>query len=309
MKYVITGSAGHISKPLAEKLLSQKHDVTVISRNAANISELVAKGSKAAIGSVDDVNFLTKAFSGADAVYTMVPPNMAAANWKEFIEHIGKNYAQAIKASGVKFVVNLSSVGADLPAGCGPVTGIHKAESALNELSDVNIKHLRPGFFYTNLLANVDMIKNIGIMGANFGGDPLKIVLASPEDIAEIVAQELTQLNFTGHSIRYIASDERTTDDIAKVFGNAIGKPDLKWVVFSHADALKGMIGAGLPEEIAKNYAEMNNCLQSGEMLADYWKNRPATLSKTKLEDFAKQFALVFNSEKVFASHQSKYEL
>ena len=303
MKYVITGAAGHISKPLTEKLLSQKHDVTVISRNETNISELVAKGAKAAIGSVEDVDFLTKAFSGADAVYTMVPPNMAATNWKEFIEHIGKNYAQAIKASGVKFVINLSSVGADLTEGCGPVTGIHKAEIAMNELADVNIKHLRAGFFYTNLLANVGMIKNIGIMGANFGGDPLKVVLASPDDIAEVVAQELTQLNFTGHSIRYIASDERTTDDIAKVFGNAIGKPDLKWVVFSDDDALKGMIGAGLPEEVAKNYAEMNNCLQSGKMLADYWKHRPATLSKTKLEDFAKQFAAVYNGDKVVAAH------
>ncbi|HEX4374106.1 MAG TPA: NAD(P)H-binding protein [Puia sp.] len=303
MKYVITGSAGHISKPLTEKLLSQKHDVTVISRNAANISELVAKGAKAAIGSVEDVDFLTKTFSGADAVYTMVPPNMAATNWKEFIAQTGKNYAQAIKASGVKHVVNLSSVGADLPEGCGPVTGLHQAENALNELADVNVKHLRPAFFYVNLLSNVDMIKNIGIMGANLGGDSLKLVLASPDDIAEIAAQELTQLNFSGHSIRYIASDERTSDDIAKVFGNAIGKPDLKWVVFSDADALKGMLGAGLPEEIAKNYAEMNHCMQSGKMAADYWKNRPATLGKTKLEDFAKQFAAVYNSEKAFAGH------
>jgi uncharacterized protein YbjT (DUF2867 family) len=303
MNYVITGSAGHISKPLAEKLLSQKHEVTVISRNAANISELVAKGAKAAIGSVEDVGFLTKTFSGANAVYTMVPPNMAVTNWKEFIGQIGKNYAQAIKASGVKFAVNLSSVGADLPEGCGPVSGLHKAEVALNELHDVNIKHLRPAFFYTNLLSNVDMIKNIGIMGANLGGSSLKIVLAAPEDIAEIASQELMQLNFGGHGIRYIASDERTSDEIAKVFGNAIGKPDLKWVVFSDADAIKGMIGAGLPEEIAKNFAEMNHCMQSGKMAAHYWKNRPATLSKTKLEDFAKQFALAYKSENAFAGH------
>jgi uncharacterized protein YbjT (DUF2867 family) len=303
MKFVITGSAGHVSKPLIERLLSQNQEVTVISRNAANISELVAKGAKAAIGSVEDIDFLTRTFTGADAVYTMVPPNMAATNWKEFIAQTGKNYAQAIKASGVKFVVNLSSVGAELPEGCGPVSGLHKAEIALNELNDVNIKHLRPGFFYTNLLSNIDMIKKIGIMGANFGGDSLKIALAAPEDIAEIAAQELTQLNFTGSSIRYIASDERTSDDIASVFGNAIGKAELKWVVFSDADALNGMIRAGLPEEIAKNFAEMNHCMQSGKMAVDYWKNRPVTLSKTKLEDFAKQFAFAYDSKEAFVNH------
>jgi uncharacterized protein YbjT (DUF2867 family) len=297
MKYVITGGAGHISKPLAEKLLSKGYDVTIISRSEKNIAELISKGARPAIGSVEDVRFLTKTFSGADAVYTMVPPNMHATEWKNWIEQIGKNYAQAIKASGVKHVVNLSSIGAHLTEGVGPVTGIHRAEKALNELNDVHIKNLRPAFFYTNLLSNVGMIKNIGIMGANFGGPLLKIVMVHPNDIAEVAAEELSNLNFAGHSIRYIASDERTTDEIASVFGKAIGKPDLKWIVFSDEDALKGMIQAGLPEEIAKNYAEMNHSLQSGKMNEDYWKNRPATLQKTKLEDFAKTFAVIYQGE------------
>ena len=297
MKYTITGGAGHISKPLAEKLLSKGHEVTVISRNAKNVAELVVKGAKVAIGSLEDISFLTKAFAGADAVYTMVPPNMTASDWKGWIGQIGKNYMQAIKASGVKYVVNLSSIGADLPEGCGPVTGIHRAEDALNELSNVHIRHLRPGYFYTNLLANIGMIKNIGIMGANFGGPSLKIVLAFPSDIAEVAAEELSQLNFTGNSVRYIASDERTSEEIASVFGNAIGKPQLNWVVFNDADALKGMMQAGLQEEVAKNYVEMNHSLQSGEMSADYWENHPKTLQKTKLEDFSKIFAGIYSNE------------
>ncbi|HLK27071.1 MAG TPA: NAD(P)H-binding protein [Puia sp.] len=303
MKLVITGGAGHISKPLAEKLLAKGNEVIVIGRNAKNLEELVAKGAKAAIGSVEDISFLTKTFAGADAVYTMVPPNMGASDWKGWIAQIGKNYAQAIKANGVKYVVNLSSIGADLPEGVGPVTGLHRAEKALFELSDVNIKNLRPAFFYPNLLSNVGMIKNIGIMGTNFGGQNLKVVMVHPSDIAEVAAEELLNLNFKGHSIRYIASDERTTDEIASVFGNAIGKPDLKWVVFSDEDALKGMIQAGLPEEVAKNYQEMNQSMQSGKMTAGYWKNHPATLQKTKLEDFAKTFAAVFNGKSEAVLH------
>ena len=303
MKLVITGGAGHISKPLTEKLLSKGHRVTVIGRNVANIKELVDKGAEAAIGSVEDVSFLTKAFAGADAVYTMVPPNMSATDWKGWIAQIGKNYAEAIKANGIKHVVNLSSIGAHLSEGVGPVTGIHRAEKALNELSDVHIKNLRPAFFYTNLLANIGMIKGIGIMGANFGGPSLKVPIVHPSDIADVAAEELSDLNFTGHSVRYIASDEVTTDKIAAVFGKAIGKPDLKWIVFSDEDALNGMIQAGLPEEIAKNYQEMNHSLQSGKMAEDYWKNHPATLQKTKLEDFAKIFAAAYKSEAPVAAH------
>ena len=74
MKYVITGGAGNISKPLALQLLKAGHTVTVIGRNAANLTELTNAGAKAAIGSVEDIAFLTASFTGADAVYTMVPP-------------------------------------------------------------------------------------------------------------------------------------------------------------------------------------------------------------------------------------------
>ena len=128
MKYVITGSAGNISKPLALQLLKAGHEVTVIARNAANLSVLTEAGAKAAIGSVEDVTFLTETFTGADAVYTMVPPVHASTDWKGYIGIIGKNYTAAIKASGVKYVVNLSSIGAHLEDGCGPVSGLYRVE-------------------------------------------------------------------------------------------------------------------------------------------------------------------------------------
>jgi uncharacterized protein YbjT (DUF2867 family) len=162
MKYVITGGAGNISKPLSLSLLKAGHQVTVITRNEANISELVAAGAKAAIGSVEDVDFLSKTFTGADAVYTMVPPIYAVTDWKAYIAGIGQNYADAIKVAGVKHVVNLSSIGAHLADGVGPVSGLYGVEQALNVLTGVNIKHLRPAYFFNNLLANIGMIKQLG---------------------------------------------------------------------------------------------------------------------------------------------------
>ena len=303
MKYVITGGAGHIAKPLTESLLAKGNEVIVVGRSLKNIQELVDKGAKAATGSVEDIDFLTKTFTGADAVFTLVPPNMAATDWKKWIAQIGKNYALAIKNAGVKYIVNLSSIGAHLPETCGPVSGLYFVEEALNGLSGVHVKHLRPSSFYVNLFANIDMIKHAGIMGANYGGPDLKIILVHPTDIADVAAQELTDLNFSGQSIRYIASDEKTTDEIAEIIGTEIGKPDLKWIVFSDDDALKGMIQAGLPEEVAKNLVEMNHSIQANEMFADYNKNRPAKLEKRKLEEFAKTFAAVYNSKEAVAAH------
>ncbi len=296
MKLVITGSLGHISRTLVEKLTTAKHEVTVISSNADRKAEIDALGAKAAIGSVSDLAFITETFIGADAVYTMVPPTYSASDWKMHIAGIGKIYAQAIAASGVKYVVNLSSIGAHIPEGCGPVSGLYHVEQALNSLEGVNVKHLRPGFFFYNFFANLGMIKHMGIIGGNYG-ESAKLILADPGDIAEAAAEELNNLSFTGKSIRYIVSDELTTDDVAAVLGKAIGKSDLKWVNFTDADTLGGMLQNGVPDDVAKNYTEMGAAMRSGDMASEYNHNRPHTFGKSKFETFAPVFAEAYSQQ------------
>ncbi len=293
MKYVVTGSLGNISRPLAEKLVAAGHEVIVVSSNSGKTGQIEALGAKAAIGSVEDVAFLTSTFLGADAVYTMVPPNFGAAKWKQYIGGIGENYAEAIHASGVKHVVNLSSIGAHMPEGCGPVSGLYFVEKALNALESVNVKHLRPGFFYPNFLSNAGMAKHMGVIGGNYGEGTL-LTLVYPGDIAEAAAEELLKLNFRGKSVRYVMSDEKTTHQVAEILGKAIGKPDLQWVNFKDEETLGGMIQAGVPEEIAKNFAEMGGAIRSGEMISDYLKNKPAEFGRTKFETWAPVFAAAY---------------
>ena len=293
MKYVVTGSLGNISRPLAEKLVAAGHSVTVVSSKADKNVQIEALGAKAAIGSVEDVAFLTSTFSGADAVYTMVPPNFGATDWKKYIGGIGENYAEAIHASGVKHVVNLSSIGAHMPEGCGPVSGLYFVEKALNALESVNVKHLRPGFFYPNFLGNAGMAKHMGVIGGNYG-EGTTLTLVYPGDIADAAAEELLKLNFRGKSIRYVMSDEKTTHQVAEILGKAIGKPELPWVNFKDEETFGGMVQAGVPEEIAKNYAEMGSAMRSGEMMSDYFKNKPAEFGKTKFETWAPVFAAVY---------------
>ncbi|HMO61269.1 MAG TPA: NmrA family NAD(P)-binding protein [Ferruginibacter sp.] len=294
MKYVITGGAGNISKPLTLALLKAGHNVTVIGRNADNLKALTAAGASAAIGSVEDVQFLTQAFAGADAVYTMVPPRYdITANWKAYIGQVGANYRDALKNSGVKYVVNLSSVGAHLADGCGPVSGLHLAELALNELEGIAILHLRPGYFFSNFFGNTNMVRQMNILGSNFGGPGFKLVLSATDDIAAVAANALLNHNFTGHAYLYLASDVRTTDEIATVLGEAVQKQHLPWVTFTDEQALSGMLAVGFTEEIAQNYVEMGRAISSGAMMEDYWKSEPVW-GNVKLEDFAKQFAAVY---------------
>ena len=295
MKYIITGGAGNISKPLTEKLLAAGHNVTVIARNEEHLKPLVAKGATAAVGTIEDVEFLKKTFAGADAIYLMFPPQYGALELTAYQQQAAR-YAEAIKATSVKYVVTLSSVGAHAPEGVGPVTGLHLAEEELNKLTDVNILHLRPGFFYVNFYGSLSMIKNMNIIGGNYGDANSKMILSHPNDIAEAAAQELLNLSFKGHSVKYLASDERTTGDVAKVLGAAIGNPQLPWVPFTDEQSHEGLLQAGFPKPLVEKYVEMGGAMRSGKMWEDYIDHRPEQFGKTKLEDFSKEFAGAYNA-------------
>ena len=292
MKITLTGSLGNISKPLAEILISAGHQITVISSNPDKAAAIEAIGAQAAIGSVEDEAFLTTAFAGADAVYTMVPPNYGAKDVRGFISGVGKKYAAAIQASGLKKVVNLSSIGAHLDAGTGPIAGLHDIEETYSGLAGVAVKHLRPAYFYVNLLANIDMIKHAGILGSNYNAET-PMVLVHPEDIAAVAAEEL-QNEFSGTSVRYIASDETTAAELTKALGTAVGKPELPWVEFTDEQALEGMMQGGLPEPMAKSYVEMGDSIRTQKIFEDYYLNRPETFGKVKVADFAKDFAQAY---------------
>jgi nucleoside-diphosphate-sugar epimerase len=295
MKFTLTGSLGNIGKPITEILIKAGHELTVISNESDMKAKIEALGAKAAIGSVTDIAFLTNSFTGADAVYTMVPYNFEVTNYRQYVAGIGNNYAAAIKASGVKRVVNLSSIGAHLENGTGPITELHDVEQILNQLDDVAVKQLRPAIFYINFFFDIALIKGQNMMGNNYGKEA-RLVMAHPRDIAAVAASDLQQ-SFTGKSYRYVVSDEQRISDIVKILGNAIGKPELPWVQFTDEQTFAGMTMAGImPPTIANLYVELGTAIDKGILWEDYDRNKPETLCNTKLADFAKEFAVVFNS-------------
>jgi uncharacterized protein YbjT (DUF2867 family) len=293
MKITLTGSLGNISKPLAIQLIAAGHQVTVISSSADKKARIESLGAIPAIGTITDTDFLTAAFSGADAVYTMVPPDLAAPDLLQYFTSTGKNYAAAIRRSGVQRVVHLSSMGAHLDPGPGPIGGAREVEAILNGLEGVSVKYLRAPFFFINFYNNIDMIRHMGILGSNYPAQT-KLVLVHPEDLAAAAAEEI-QSGFTGKSIRYVVSDERSSGEVASVLGNAVGKPELPWVAFSDEEALQGIIQGGMPESIAKLLVEVGVAVRSGKVWEDYMALGGRPSGKRKLEDFAGEFAEIFN--------------
>jgi uncharacterized protein YbjT (DUF2867 family) len=296
MKIAVTGSLGHISKPLTQQLVKKGHSVTVISSDPAKKKNIEDLGAIAAIGVIEDIDFLANAFTGAEAVYCMAPSDLSAnSNHLAYGARIAGNYAEAITLTSIKRVVNLSSYGAHLNKNSGLIIGRHYAEVLMNEIPDISITHLRPAFFYYNLYAFTEMIKATGVIRANYGGDD-NIVMVAPADIADVVAEEL-ESTAKGISVRYIASDERTGDEIARVLGAAIGKRDLKWEVISDEQMEIGLTSHGMQPRTAAAMTEMMASLHNGTLMENYLRNRPAVMGKIKLNDFAKEFAVVFNQK------------
>ena len=293
MKIIIAGSLGNISQPLTIALVEKGHNVTVISSKKEKQKNIEAIGAAAAIGSVEDVDFLKSAFSGADAVYCMIPPKFEETNQVEYYRRVGKSYAKALQSSGVKRVVHLSSYGAHLDKGTGFILGSHHVEGILNELQNAAITHLRPGYFFYNLFSFVGMIKQAGFMASNYGDDD-KVVIVHPGDIAVAAAEELQNIS-TGNKIRYVASDDLTANEIAGILGKAIGKPDLKWLTFTNEQSKAGMEKNGIAPHLVSNFIEMGAATHSGALRENYEKHKPV-MGKMKLEDFAKEFAAAYNS-------------
>jgi len=296
MKIVVTGSLGHISKPLTQELLQKGHSVAVISSKPERQKDIEALGAKAAIGTMEDVHFLASAFAGADAVYCMEPPVGffdPRVDLMGYIDKVTNNYAQAIRQSGVKRVIHLSSIGAHMDEGNGILRFHYNAENILKTLpSDVAITFMRPVGFYYNMLGFIKAIKIQGVIASNYGATDM-VPWVSPMDIAAAVAEEIVT-PFAGRKVRYVASDELTCNEVAGILGAAVGKPDLKWMVIPDEQLQSSLMAAGMNPSIAIGFVEMNASMHSGKLFEDYYRNKPA-LGKVKVKDFAKEFAVAFN--------------
>ncbi len=295
MKIVITGSLGHIGRPLAAILLQKGHSIVIVSSKPDRKKEIEELGAKAAIGSLEDELFLTQTFAGADAVFCMVPPaDYSEPDRRVYYSRIANNYFSAIQFTKIKRVVHLSTFGADLDNGTGILLGAYDAEKILNRLEGINLTHIRPAYFYYNLNNFIGMIKYQGLIKANYGGNR-SFPMVAPADIAEVVAEEIQNIDAV-NKVRYVASDERNGHEIATVLGAAIGKPDLKWVVISNDEVQKNMVDFGMPAILAKGFVDMFDSMYKGDLASDFYLHKPP-LGKIKLEDFVKDFIAAYNAK------------
>lgn len=296
MKITISGSLGHIGKPLTKNLIELGHEVMVISSSRNRSAAIKKMGAIPCIGSLEDAAFLTESFMGADSVFTMVPPNNYFDQGLDLIAYytrLGKNYATALSMANIKRVVNLSSIGGHLERGNGILRGAYLVEQTLDTLyPEVAVTHIRPTSFYYNLYGYMKTIRSEMTIYANHGSSPIPWV--SPSDIARSVGEELLQTD-TRTRVRYVVSEELTGDETAHILGEALGIPNLSWQIVPDDTVTNHLKSMGMNPTIAKGLTEMYAALQTGLLTEHYQRNKPEQ-GKVKLRDFAREFADVYQN-------------
>jgi uncharacterized protein YbjT (DUF2867 family) len=291
--YVVTGATGNTGKPIALGLLENGHTVRIVSRHAEKAADLIQKGAKHFAGDSTNAAFLAEVFKGADAVYAMIPFDMAAPDYTRMqLAHV-QAIAKALNGSTVKHLVTLSSVGAHLPSGAGVVQGLQKMEETFNAIVGINVLHLRATYFLENGLSMAGMVKHLGIMGSPVRAD-LKVPMVATKDIAAVALKRLLARDFSGKGHVYIlGSRDYTYAELAGLYGKAVGKPDLAYVQFPYADAKKAMMQMGMGESVVDRLNEFVQSMNDGKVLEDA-RRTPENTTPTTAEEFAQVFKFVY---------------
>ncbi|HVZ17242.1 MAG TPA: NAD(P)H-binding protein, partial [Terriglobales bacterium] len=290
----ITGASGNTGSAAAHALLDSGKQVRVIGRNPDHLRQFTARGAEAFIADVTDEAKLSTAFKSAEAVYLMIPPNLSAEDYYAYDERVTSAYVSALRQARVSHAVVLSSIGADKPAGTGPVVGLHRLEKALDQIGGLNTLHIRAGYFMENTLAQAGVIRSMGNMVGPVRGD-LKLPMIAGRDIGAAAARAMVSLDFKGHETRELQGQRDITyNEAAVIIGKTIGKPDLKYAQLPNDQLRPALVNMGMSNNFVDLLLEMAGALNSG-----YMKNlEPRSARNTTTTSFetfvAEKFLPVF---------------
>jgi uncharacterized protein YbjT (DUF2867 family) len=281
--YVILGASGNTGSLIANYLLPKGKKVRVVGRDAGRFQRFVDKGAEAFTADLSDAAALSKAFSGADAAYLMLPP----AKSREDQEQESTAVAQAVKESGVRYAVHLSSYGAQVPEGTGPVAGLHSSEQKLNAISGLNVLHLRAAYFMENNLKAIGMIHGMGLLG-NALEPNVKLPMIATRDVGDYAAQRLLHLDFSGKQTRELLGErDLSMTEATAVVARGIGKPDLRYQQFPYDQVQQVLTQMGIPPKGAALYIEMYKAINTG-VLIPLEPRSPQNTTPTSFEEFVK---------------------
>ena len=291
----VMGATGHVGSRIADLLLDGGEQVRALARSSEKLAGAARRGATVLTGDAGDASFLTKAFQGADAAFTLLPPDVHASDYRALQDAQGEAIARAIRESGLRHVVFLSSMGADLAEGTGPIAGLHAQEERLRRLSGVNVLILRPTYFFENFFDTIGLIKQQGINGGPIAPN-LPFPMIATRDVADVAARALRRRDWRGVVVQELLGErDLTFAEATRIIGARIGKPDLPYVQFPYADFTASLVQMSISPNVAGLYAEMARAINDGQVKSVEGR-RPENTTPTTFEAFADTLARAYQT-------------
>jgi uncharacterized protein YbjT (DUF2867 family) len=283
--YVILGASGHTGTVAAKALLARGEKVRAVGRSKERLAALASQGAESFVADSTQADALTKAFDGARAVYFLIPPDHTNPAYRAHQSELVRAGAQALEAAKIRYVVALSSYGASQEHGTGPVAGLHEMEERFKKIAGLNALFLRPGYFMENLLSQVGVVQNFGMMAGPVRDDLVCPMIAT-RDIGAAAADALLRLDFSGHQTRELQGHRDVTmTEVARIIGAAIGKPSLAYMRLPNEQVIQAMVQMGMSQNHAELICEMVDAMNDGRM-ATLEPRSAANTTPTPLEAF-----------------------
>jgi uncharacterized protein YbjT (DUF2867 family) len=210
---VVAGATRNVGRPLVEALAAAGEEVMAVSRNAAGDLPDGVRHQQADLGSPES---LKVALDGADALFLLLAGDMLVDGSKQW------QLLDAVKSSGVRRVVLLSSQGARTRPQSPSHSGLRQVEEAVQN-SGLESTILRAGGFASNAFGWAQMVRSQRMVAAPFGDVALPVV--DPADIAAVAAAALLDARHDGHAYELTGPEAASPRQQAEAIGDAVGAP------------------------------------------------------------------------------------
>jgi uncharacterized protein YbjT (DUF2867 family) len=222
---VVTAPTAQIGHRVVEQLLDAGAPVRVVARDPARLSPTVRDHVEVVAGSHRDRAVVDEAFTGADAVFWLMPADLQAPSAEAAYVEPSRAAVEAVAAHGIGHVVGVSALGRGTPVAgrAGNVTGSLAMDDRFAAVT--GYRALANPSFMDNTLRALPAILADGVFASPLAPGH-RVPMVATRDIADAAVALLLDRSWEGFAeVPLLGPEDLSGDEMAAVIADVLGIP------------------------------------------------------------------------------------
>lgn len=278
MEIATTAPSGNVGRHVVHDLVRAGVRPRVLGHRPESLDPALRDHVERRVVDLADAHAVEDAVRGAEALFVTVPAVLSDDPLDDY-ERFGAAIAGAVSRSGVARVVLQSSVGAELRHGAGEIDGLARVEELL-DATEASVVHLRCGFFFSNLLLQIDQLRAGEVPVVLPPDQPLAWV--APADIARVATSWLLRPDWSGRHVQAVHGPrDLSWDDALAIVTETTGHL-VRARRIPDDDMRAALAGAGMSAKQVEAVLGMSTGMRDGfvpEQVRDATSTTPTTLT------------------------------